>query len=137
MNHVVARFRDGRVLKGTSLAVDPNKPAFPLRSESGAVVEVAFRDLKALFFVRSLTGDSSYSDGRTLAPGDPRSRGSRLVNLEFEDGEVLTGLVNAYPPARAFFYVNPVDVDSNNIRVLVNRAALTSVAAVEATAPAR
>ena len=131
MNNVVARFKDGRVLKGTSLAIDPTRPAFPLRPRDGkAAVEVAFSDLKALFFVRSLDGDANHNDAITLIPGDPRARGSKQVKLKFEDGEVLLGLVNGYPPARPFFFMNPVDPASNNVRILVNRAAVTSMEAV-------
>jgi hypothetical protein len=97
MNNVVARFKDGRILKGTSLAVDPNKPAFPLRPKDGKAIEIAFKDLKALFFVRSFEGNADYTDASTPVPGDPRTKGSTLVKLEFDDGEVLTGLVNSYP----------------------------------------
>jgi hypothetical protein len=130
MNNVVAHFKDGRVLKGTSLAVDPAKPAFPLRPSDGRAVEVQFKDLKALFFVRSLEGNAGHKDASTLTPGDPRSRGSTQIKLKFEDGEVLLGLVNAYPPTRAFFFLNPVDSASNNIRILVNRAAVSSIEVV-------
>jgi hypothetical protein len=137
MNNVVARFKDGRVLKGTSLAVDPSKPAFPLRPANGKAVEVPFRELKALFFVRSLEGNASHNEASTPVPGDPRMRGSTQVKLKFEDGEVLVGLVNAYPPARAFFFMNPVDTRSNNIRVLVNRAAVTSMQVVESSERSR
>ena len=127
MNNVVAHFKDGRVLKGSSLAVDPNKPSFPLRPKEGKAVDIQFKDLKAVFFVRSLEGDAHYVDARTMSPGDPRSHGSTKVRLEFEDGETLLGLVNSYPPAKQFFYLNPLDAHSNNIRILVNRGAVTSV----------
>jgi hypothetical protein len=127
MNNVVAHFKDGRVLKGSSLAVDPNKPSFPLRPKEGKAVEVQFKDLKALFFVRSLEGNAHYTDARTIPPGDPRSRGSTKVRLEFEDGETLFGLMNSYPPAKPFFYLNPLDAQSNNIRILVNRGAVLSI----------
>jgi hypothetical protein len=127
MNNVVAHFKDGRVLKGTSLAVDPNKPVFPLRPGGGKAIEIAFKDLKALFFVRTFEGNAEKKDSSTPVPGDPRTKGSTLVKLEFDDGEVLTGLVNAYPPIKQYFYLNPADLDSNNIRILVNRGAVRSM----------
>ena len=127
MNNVVAHFKDGRILKGTSLAVDPSKPGFPLRPKTGKAVDVSFKDLKALFFVRSFEGDAAHNDSSEPAPGDPRTKGSTLVKLEFDDGEVLTGLVNAYPPIKQFFYMNPADYSSNNIRILVNRGAVRSM----------
>ena len=127
MNNIVAHFKDGRIVKGTSLAVDPNKPAFPLRPDTGKAIEIAFKDLKALFFVRSLEGNATYTDAVEPVPGDPRTKGSTLVKLEFDDGEVLTGLVNSYPPIKQYFYLNPADLQSNNIRILVNRGAVRSM----------
>jgi hypothetical protein len=41
------------------------------------------------------------------------------------------GLTNRYPPNRDYFYVVPVDAESNNIRMLINRAAVVSHEAVE------
>jgi hypothetical protein len=44
--------------------------------------------------------------------------------LHFPDGEVMVGLTNRYPPNRPFFFIVPVDQQSNNIRILVNRTAI-------------
>jgi hypothetical protein len=132
-NKVVARFQDGRVIKGTSLDVDPNRPAFHVRPATGPVVEIKLADLKALFFVRSLDGDSGRDEKRSLDPGDRRSRGSTLLSLKFADGEVMVGLTIRYPPNRPYFFIVPVDSDSNNIRILINRSA---VAAMEPLSPA-
>jgi hypothetical protein len=126
-NKVVARFRDGRVIKGTSMDVDPSKPTFHVRPAQGAALEVRLDALKALFFVRSLDGDPARSDTTALAPGDVRSRGSTLVALRFADGEIITGLTIRYPPNRPYFFVVPVDPKSNNIRILINRDAVTSM----------
>ena len=132
-NKVVARFQDGRVIKGTSLDVDPNRPAFHVRTPTGPVVEIKLSDLKALFFVRSFDGDSGRDEGRKLEPNDSRSRGSTLLSLTFADGEVMVGLTIRYPPNRPYFFLVPVDSDSNNIRILINRSA---VAAMEPLSPA-
>lgn len=53
-NMVVARFADGRTVKGNSLDVDPNRPRRHVRTAEGEMVDVALDDLKALFFVKSL-----------------------------------------------------------------------------------
>ena len=126
-NLVVARYLDGTILKGTSLDVDPTKPAFHLRPPEGVTAEVKLKDLKALFFVRSLEGDMARHETRTLDPGDPRTHGSTAVSLQFPDGEVMVGLTNRFPPNRPFFFVVPVDKESNNIRVLVNRSAVKKI----------
>jgi hypothetical protein len=125
---VVARYQDGRLLKGISMDIDPAKPTFHVRPhQGGPAVEVKLSELKALFFVRSLEGNSQYNDASVLDPADPRARGSVLVRMRFADGEVITGLTFHYPPNRVYFFVNPVDPRSNNIRVLVNRAALAAI----------
>jgi len=130
-NQVVARYKDGRIVKGTSLDIDPARPSCHVRTPDGKTAEVHLKDLKALFFVRSLTGDSARDENRTPNPEDLRSRGSKLLTMTFEDGEVMVALTNRYPPNRPFFFVLPVDPKSNNIRMLVNHDAVVSMEAVE------
>mgnify|MGYP003429405675 FL=1 len=123
-NLVVARYLDGKLLKGTSLDVDPTRPTFHVRPPEGSTAEVKLKDLKALFFVRSLEGDMARHEIHALDPADPRSKGSTPVALHFPDGEVMIGLTNRFPPNRPFFFIVPVDANSNNIRILVNRSAI-------------
>ena len=129
-NKIVARYRDGRTVKGISLDLDPGRPDCHVRTPEGKTVEVQLKDLKALFFVRSLEGDSTRDENRIPDPQDLRSRGSRLISLTFEDGEVMVGLTIRYPPNRPYFYILPVDSKSNNLRLLVNRDAVASMEAV-------
>jgi hypothetical protein len=127
MNKVVARFKDGRIVRGTTLSVDPARPTFHVRTQEGKSLEVQLSDLKAVFFVRSLEGDSKHNEDRSPDPEDPRHRGSILISMAFADGEVMVGLMNAYPPTKPYFFVVPVDKKSNNIRILINRAALAAI----------
>jgi len=122
-NEVVAHYLDGRLVKGISLDVDPGRPICHIRTDQGAL-EVKLSDLKALFFVRDLAGRSGRKDILQLEPGDGRARGAYPIELEFQDGERLVGLTVRYPPVRPFFFVLPADAGSNNVRVLVNRAAV-------------
>ena len=122
-NEVVARYQDGRIVKGISLDVDPGRPLFHIRTAQGTL-EVKLTELKALFFVKDLVGDSGRTDVLALEPRDGRARGSYPIELEFADGERLIGLTVRYPPVRPFFFVLPADAQSNNVRVLVNRAAV-------------
>ena len=126
-NQVVARLRDGRTVKGASLDVDPGRPNCHVRTPDGKTVEVQLKDLKALFFVRSLEGDSTRDENRTPDPEDLRNRGLTHVAMTFEDGEVMVGLTIRCPPTRPFFFVLPVDAKSNNVRMLVNREAVVSM----------
>ncbi len=126
-NKVVARFLDGRVLKGSSLDIDPARPTFHLRKLEGGTDEIALSQLKALFFVRSLEGDWSRGESLELDPGDARARGSFPIAMRFPDGETMVGLTIRYPPNRPYFWVVPVDQGSNNIRILVNKAAVVKM----------
>jgi hypothetical protein len=123
-NEVVAHYLDHRIVKGQSLDVDPAKPTCHVRTLEHGVVEVKLADLKALFFVRDLSGDPSRSDEHVVAPTDVRTRGAALIELEFVDGEKLLGLTVRYPPIKPYFFVLPADGTSNNVRILVNRAAV-------------
>jgi hypothetical protein len=128
VNQVVARFIDGRLIKGTSMDVDPAKPACHIRTPDGAIYTVELIELKALFFVKSLSGDAKHNEEMELQAADRRQFGSALLELTFADGERMVGLTNRASPNGNYFFVLPVDSRSNNIRVLVNRAALKSIA---------
>jgi Family of unknown function (DUF6982) len=125
--NIVARYQDGRILKGISMDVDANKPLFHLKPREGPIVEIQLSELKALFFVRSFDGDAARNDSAAPDPADPRSRGSSTVRVRFADGEEIVGLTIRYPPNRPFFFVVPVDAQSNNIRILINRDAVESI----------
>lgn len=125
-NLVVANLLDGRVIKGVSLDVDPARPLCHIRTEGG-MVKLKLADAKALFFVRSLTGNKDRNDVHQVQPEDVRAKGATRVDLLFKDGERILAFTNRYPPRGAFFFVVPVDTGSNNSRILVNAAALASM----------
>jgi len=115
---VVARYADGRVLKGYAADFDPDQPRFTLVSGRGSPeesVEIRLEELKALFFVRSFEGDSGHDESKD--PYQARPPGTRKIRLEFLDGELLVGYT-ATPDARRFgLFVTPIDPRSNNRRV--------------------
>ena len=119
---VVVRFVNGVLRKGLSLDVNAQSPRCHLRTESEGTIEIPLRDLKALFFVKTLEGRPEYQETKTPVPGDPRLVGTKQVRVRFSDGEELVGLMNRFPPNTSFFFVLPIDPESNNIRVLANRA---------------
>lgn len=121
---VVAHFIDHAIVKGTSMDVDPGKPRCHIRTEDRQTVEVDLDQLKALYFVKDFGGKPDYTEVRQAKDGDMRLRGSHQVQMTFQDGEQLSGLMNRYPPNRPFFFVLPIDPSSNNIRILVNRDAV-------------
>jgi hypothetical protein len=123
---VVARYLDGRVVKGYTFDFGPSQPRFHVFAEpsaTGASTQVLLRELKALFFVRDLVGDPARQDGQRFPPGDV----GRHVEVRFRDGEVMAGTVDGtWTDAPGFFLV-PADPASNNLRVYVVATATRAV----------
>jgi hypothetical protein len=133
---VVAHYIDGRIAKGVSVDVDAKNPVCHIAAAEQAKVEVKLADLKALFFVKDLAGDPKREETKALDPGDPRAHGAHPIELEFPDGERIVGLTIRYPPIGRFFFVLPADNTSNNLRILVNRAAVKAMRGGPPPAPA-
>ncbi len=129
-NDVVAHFLNGNIVKGTSRDVAPGKGFCHISTDEG-ITKVEFKELKALYFVKDLTGDSKRDDSQELEQDDMRLRGSRLLEVVFKDDERLVVLCNTFPPKTERFFVLPVDMDSNNKRILINRDAIVSISEVE------
>ena len=126
-NKVVAHFLDGRIIKGVSLDVDIERPTCHIRTGDQGTIEVKLVELKALFFVKDLAGNPAHEEGAAVDSSDARARGAHRIAVEFADGERVVGLTVRYPPVRKFFYILPADAQSNNTRILVNRAAVTQM----------
>ena len=124
---IVAHIKGGNILMGLSVDVDPKKPLCHLKTETGGMVEVALADVKALFFVKSAAGRKEHQESKDVVAGDSRLVGAKRVRVVFADGEEIIGLMNRYPPITPYFYMLPVDLQSNNIRILVNRSAVKAM----------
>jgi hypothetical protein len=123
---VVARYTDGRLLKGTTLNFNPSRPTFFLQTTDATNTEpitVRLSDLKAVFFVRDLGGNAEYNELKEFA-GRPAGR---KVVVTFRDGERLVGSSLTYDAAREGFFLFPADPSSNNERVYVVMLAVASV----------
>lgn len=131
LQKVVAHFIDHTIVKGTSADVDPKRPMCHIHTQDRGVVEVDLKQVKALFFVKDFGGQPGYDETQKVATNDSRLRGSRQVRIEFADGEELGGLMNRFPPLGPFFFMLPVDQQSNNVRILVNREAIASMQPVD------
>src|SRR5262249_14198747 len=116
--NVVARYADGRVAKGQTFNFDPNKPLFhlfPAEDPAGKALTIWLKDLKAVFFVRSLIGDPAYNEPKDVVVKLPPL--ASKVHVEFSDGEVLDGSTTAYDPQQLGFFLVPLDPNGNNLRV--------------------
>jgi hypothetical protein len=130
MNRVVARFADGRLVKGMTADFVPAKDLFhvtPAMTPPGTKpLEIRTSDLKALFFVKDFGGDPDYTERKEFDPSRPVA--GRRIRVVFEDGEVLVGVTQGYQPGRPGFFLEPADPRSNNERCYVVTAATRTVA---------
>jgi hypothetical protein len=127
---VVARFSDGKVLKGTTQDFFPNRPSFHLiPSDGGNGVEIRCKQLKAVFFVKTFTGDSKRKDVRGFIAAPAETAQGKKIAVRFKDGELLCGYSLSYTPDRDGFFVFPADAGGNNLRVYVLTGAAVEVKA--------
>jgi hypothetical protein len=124
---IVARFTDGRVLKGSAVNASAVRPVFSLTLASAAGCDqpatIRMSDLKAVFFVSDLTGDAAYHERQDF---ETRPVGRKLA-VTFKDGERLVGASLTYAPARDGFFLFPADPRSNNKRIYVVMRAVARV----------
>lgn len=130
MNKVVARFRDGRLVKGSTSDFVPAKEFFHVAPVDAAVRAkpqiVHVKDLKAIFFVKDFHGRPEYTPTNEFA-SDRTPAGSRRIKVVFADGEVLVGTTQGYQPGRPGFFMVPADQDANIERCYVVAASTTEV----------
>lgn len=126
-NRIVARFSDGRLLKGTTADFFPAREVFHVESAEPGVAPVAVRiaDLKALFFVKDLAGNPEHRETNVF-PADRPVQGRKL-RVVFRDGEELLGTTQGYAPGRPGFFLVPADPESNIVRCYVVTAATERV----------
>jgi hypothetical protein len=117
---VVARYRDGKVIKGFTNDFFPNKDRFhlfPSDNHSASGIEVVISKLKAVFIVGDFIGNPEYKERKEYNEGEKTS--GRKVEVTFIDGEVLVGSTLGYNSKQQGFFIFPADPESNNKRVYV------------------
>ena len=126
-NKVVARYRDGRMVKGLTTDFLPNRDFFHVApDEGGNPVTVRHGELKAIFFVRDYEGDATHRPTNEFDSSRPVV--GRKLRVVFEDGEVIVGTTQGYQPGRPGFFIVPADTSSNSERCYVLAAATKEVA---------
>jgi len=117
MQHkIIVRFTDGKVLKGTTADLFPNKAVFHLKDkDSGIIQEIDIFYLKAVYFVKCYDGNPGYQEKDDIE----RIGLGKKIKVQFKDGETLIGYTQGYSPNRDIFIVFPADPGSNNEKVFV------------------
>jgi len=132
-NKVVARFRDGKILKGFTNDFFPNKDVFHISSsERGKdLIEVFVPDLKALFFVKSFEGkkDHRNHDHPDVLEKLKKTPGVKL-SIVFDDGEKMLAFTQGYEPGRKGFFIFSADPESNWERAFVVKRSTKEVTRV-------
>ncbi|MGE5235116.1 MAG: DUF6982 domain-containing protein [Acidobacteriota bacterium] len=121
---VVARYRDGKLYKGTVSSFSPLRERFHLLTLQQKVLEIRTSELKALFFVKSFVGNPSYSERKSF---DVSTSEEPRIVCEFHDGEMLVGHAAGYDPQKPGFFVVPADPKSNNEKIYVVQASARRV----------
>jgi hypothetical protein len=130
-NRIVVRYADGRILKGHAADFLPTKALFHLTTTDrpGAnPVEIRLAEVKAVFFVKDLRGNTNYHERQDFDPAH-RPVGHK-IRVKFNDGEILVGTTQGYEPERLGFFVIPADPESNNERCFIVSSAVKNVAFV-------
>ena len=126
---IVARFLDGKIVKGYTQNFFPNRPVFHVLPMDAASktdpIEIQVSELKAVFFVRDFVGNKGHDERKGLAPGEKVQ--GRLIEVIFRDGEVLVGSTTGYDPKRPGFFFFSIDPKSNNMKVYILSSAIRGV----------
>ena len=124
---VIARYLDGRLLKGTTQNFAPNRESFHIYQdgdESTKAVEVRLDELKVVLYVKDFAGNSKRKDDYGF---DKVVGHGRKAEVTFADGEVVSGFTMGYQSQRQGFFLIPADAGSNNERIYVLNASVKSI----------
>ena len=126
---IVARYINGRIIKGWTPDFFPKKPSFhvykSISEAAGEGVQVFLKELKAVFFVKNLDGNPSYDERKEFVK--EQILHGRRIEVSFKDGEMLVGTTTGYDPQREGFFLFPVDPQSNNLRIYIISSAVKKV----------
>jgi hypothetical protein len=125
-NRVVAHYRDGSLVKGTTADFLPTRDVFHVAPVGGGLPRpVNLSELKALFFVRDFTGNPAHPKRNAFVPGKPVI--GRKIRVLFLDGEEMVGTTQGYQPGRNGFFIVPADPEANTERCFVITASTREV----------
>lgn len=130
-NLIVVHFKNGRLLKGYTHDFSLEKETFHLTSEEkrdrGIIYGIGLKELKAIFFVKTLKGDKNYTRKKNFDEVDTYRDQGLKVTVRFPDGETIRGLSIDYGKNKKGFFITPIDPEDNNESVYVLTHALRDV----------
>jgi hypothetical protein len=132
LTKVVARYMDGKVIKGLTRDFVPYTDVFHIferGAPAGGSREILVQELKAVFFVKDLDGDLGHAKSNIFDPADLTP--GRKIRVLFKDGEVLMGYTPDFLSTRPGFFVLPADLRSNSDRCYIVTDATERVSLIE------
>jgi hypothetical protein len=123
MHYIVARFKDGSLLRGNTSDFSPFRTSFHLELENAEEISVDMERLKAVFFVK----DSPEVDEQIERYKNIKDMGGKKVKVHFVDGELISGYALEYSSDHHGFFLTPDDHASNNERIFVITAATEKI----------
>ncbi|MHC4924659.1 MAG: DUF6982 domain-containing protein [Planctomycetota bacterium] len=132
-NGVVVALLDGSRKRGFVYDLHQQRGEFHLyftadMSDADAEV-IKLPECKAVYFVKSLTGNPDYKENKTDLP--TKKAFGRPFEVLFGDGELMRGTVETYDPKKIGFYLVPPDPNSNSTRIFVVKDNATQVTILE------
>ena len=135
---VVVKFKDGKILKGWTEDISPNKETFHLykveefrKKGEKDIIEIKLSSLKVVFFVKNHKGNKDYQKVRTFE-GQPKITPSqRKIIVTCKDGEKIYGTTLGYNLNRKGFFIYPIDPKDNNERIFIIQRSVKSVELLE------
>ncbi len=122
---IVVHFLDHTLVKGHARFFYHHQMQMLMETLEGEQRLVPFSAVKAVFFVRSFTGDRKRQEKKRFLAGSPRF--GQSVRVIFLDGEILLGRALGYRPEDQGFYFKPADPDSNNEIIYVPQTSVKEV----------
>ena len=116
----ILHYEDGTTEQAyVPIVIDDSAEVITIRREDRSS-EIPLIGLKAIFFLRA-DGASSDEEEKTHQQAE-----GGVLNVEFQDGEVIRGSSDDYLPQRRGFFLFPLD-RSKNERIFVFNSAVSSI----------
>lgn len=123
---IVVHYINGTLIKGHARFFYHHQMHLLMETMEGEERLIPFSAVKAVFFVKSFTGNRKRSESKEFGPGSASF--GEAIRVTFLDGEILLGRSLNYRPEDRGFFLKPADPASNNEMVFVPQSALKDVA---------
>ena len=116
---VIARFKDGSLIKGKIHDFFIDNTKFSFETTKGERSKISVEELKSIFWVKDFQGNKNHRDKFNFE----LDIGGRRIRVRFFDGELIIGHTIGYSPNKPGFFMVPLDTESNNKGVFVIKSA--------------